>query len=261
MATVDLGRNAVALVDDEDAEQLSRHHWYLTETRLKNGVARYAHSMMYTGGSRRRPVSMHRFLIGTVSGKLHIDHINGDGLDNRRSNLRVCTPRQNAENKQRYMRARRDAGAFVGVYQDKSSGLWVAEIHAGAEMPSGQRKKVSLKCWSTPDDAARAYDRAARHFFGNGAPLNFPGEVPAPYDPHERGTSNLTSEARAAISRAALAKVAKRGVEHHFAKLTPELVREIRSSSESSSSIATRLGLHKSTVQRARSGRFWKEVV
>jgi hypothetical protein len=258
VAIVELTRGYVAVIDDEDAERVGEFFWQAKV--LKSGDV-YANRIEPDVAGKRHAVTMHRFILGDLAIGLLVDHRDGNGLDNRRRNLRLASTRQNAENRAGYVRRTREAGGFLGIWLDRKSGLWVASIHAGEVLPDGCRRKISLKVWRTPEEAARAYDAAAAHFYGEFAALNFPDERPRPYDPNEHGTSFHTAESRAAVYRATIARVAKRGVEHHFAKLNPDLVREIRASAESSSAIASKLGLDRSTVQRARDGRCWKEVV
>lgn len=106
---------------------------------------------------------MHGFLTGWP----RVDHINGDGLDNRRSNLREANAAQNAAN----AGLRSDSvSGFKGVYPNTAGGLpWKAEIRA-----NGKRRYLGI--FGDPATAARAYDAAAREAFGEFARLNFPQE-------------------------------------------------------------------------------------
>lgn len=111
-----------------------------------------------------RDVTMHRMLTGALTGQ-HVDHINGNGLDNRRANLRVCTHSQNMAN--------RPAGkggkyGFKGV---KPSGRrWLAQINRDSPQP----EYCYLGTFDTIEEAARAYDAKAREWYGEFAHLNFP---------------------------------------------------------------------------------------
>jgi hypothetical protein len=84
-------RRGVALVDVADAEAISAYRWSMHSNRG------YAVRMAPVGG-KQRLVLMHRFLLGLGLGDPDVDHINGDTLDNRRENLRVCTHAQNQQN-------------------------------------------------------------------------------------------------------------------------------------------------------------------
>jgi len=98
---------------------------------------------------------MHKFLMQTPKG-MHTDHINGNGLDNRRSNLRVCTPSQNKMNSKTY---RTNKSGFKGVSFYKRDRNWSAQITMNF-------KKVHLGYFSTPGLAHVAYCNAALKLHG-----------------------------------------------------------------------------------------------
>lgn len=106
---------------------------------------------------------MHRLLIGAPDG-ICVDHANHDGLDNRRSNLRLAGQSNNSANTRR----RAGRSGFRGVHREDSR--WVAAIRVNY-------KTHRLGRFKQPEVAARAYDRAARRFFGSFATLNFPEEL------------------------------------------------------------------------------------
>lgn len=99
-----------------------------------------------------------------------IDHINGDTGDNRLANLRDCT---NAENSRNYAKPDGGSSRYRGVAWVKRDQKWAASIS------NGEGGKRSLGHHATEEDAARAYDRAARDMHGAFATLNFPDEVQA----------------------------------------------------------------------------------
>lgn len=157
---VPLSRGYVAQVDDADhARVLEAGPWH---------VKPHGH-LLYAARNVRRPEggwtsqSLHRFLTGWV----RVDHHNGDGLDNRRANLRPATAAQNAANAR--LRATSVSG-FKGVFPNTSGGLpWRAEIRCG-------ETRRYLGVFGDPAVAARAYDAAACELFGEFARLNFPSE-------------------------------------------------------------------------------------
>lgn len=142
-----------ALVDDEDFELVSRSRWFVSGGRC-GYVCRW---------DGRRNVALHRDLM-TVPAPLVIDHINGDRLDNRRSNLRAATTAQNLRN-----RGPSKGRALKGVHQRRPGSRWSATIMADGV-------KHWLGTYGSPEEAARAYDRRALEVHGKFAALNFPEE-------------------------------------------------------------------------------------
>ena len=109
---------------------------------------------------------MHVLIMGKRPKGLVIDHINGNGLDNRRANLRFATPTENSQNQ------RKRAGCisdFKGVDFDRYKFRWRARIFFNGEC-------IYLGRYQHETDAARAYDNAARRLYGQLANLNFPFE-------------------------------------------------------------------------------------
>jgi hypothetical protein len=96
---------------------------------------------------------------------MEVDHVNGDGLDNRRSNLRVCTHAENARNQS--SRTRMSTSRFRGVVWAKDRRKWRAMI-------GDNGRTVHLGNFTDEIEAAQAYDRAAREMYGAFARLNFP---------------------------------------------------------------------------------------
>lgn len=153
------GVNAYALVDDEDYAVVSRFRWHIISGRGK----RYAvHNLSHKlGGGHAR---MHRVVLWCPKG-YEIDHINGNGLDNRRKNLRICTHQENTWNS----RKNPNSSGFHGVCWKKREQLWVAQI-------TKSYKKIWLGLFKNKIDAAKAYDEAAKKLHGKFAQLNFPGK-------------------------------------------------------------------------------------
>jgi hypothetical protein len=94
MKTIQLTQGKVALVDDEDFEALNQFRWYADKA---HGNRFYA-CRDDRDGAKQTKIYMHAHIIQTPR-KMHTDHINGEGLDNRRANLRVATPSQNLMNR------------------------------------------------------------------------------------------------------------------------------------------------------------------
>lgn len=151
MREVELTKGRVAIVDDEDFALVSRYSWHFN-------------SYGYAGARERgtqRSLLMHRVIMNAPPG-VDVDHINHDGLDNRRLNLRLCTRSQNNAN----MRPPRP-GQFKGVWKRRGE-RYQARIQVTG-------KDTVLGTFGSAEEAARAYDAAAREGFGEFAYLNFAG--------------------------------------------------------------------------------------
>lgn len=155
MILIPLTRGQVATIDDEDVH-LSRKRW---RALWRNGRGWYA---MRNEGSK--VVYLHHAVLGPVA-TAEIDHVNGNGLDCRRANLRPATNSQNQANRRA---PRNNTSGFRGVSWHKSEGKWRAVIKV-------HQRQTQLGYFGAPEDAARAYDAAARRAFGEFARVNFPG--------------------------------------------------------------------------------------
>jgi hypothetical protein len=151
MATeIPLTRGLVAVVDDADAEVLSQFSWF----------ARPGRSIMYAGRRNGRGLEyMHRFLLDPGPG-VFVDHVDGDGLNNRRSNIRVCDLQGNARNRRKLAPT---SSRFKGVHF--AQGSWVVGIKVDGE-------QINLGRFQSEVQAALQYDRAARLMFGKFAKTN-----------------------------------------------------------------------------------------
>jgi hypothetical protein len=153
MAKVPLTGGRIALVDDADLPAvLAAGRW----RPVADGLTTYAR----TNTGRHTWVSLHTFLTGWSM----VDHRNGDGLDNRRANLRPATKAENAANS-RKQRGR--TSPYKGVTWHKQRGRWQVQITVSG-------RTIYLGLFDDPAEGARAYDAAAREHFGAFARPNFP---------------------------------------------------------------------------------------
>jgi hypothetical protein len=148
------GAGKFAQVDDEDFNRLNKHRWHLTpygyaatRKRIKYGV--------------HRTVQMHRMIMQTPR-HLDTDHRDGIELNNQKYNLRVCTRKQNIQNQTIH---KNNTSGYKGVCWNKSIKKWIAGI-------SPNRKTIHLGCFLDKNEAAFAYNRAAKKYFGEFAHLN-----------------------------------------------------------------------------------------
>ena len=168
MRTIPLGgkkaAGRVALVDDGDYPLVSQHKWYVREEK-RRGRSRGPYAITnVTRDGERTTLFMHNLIMG----RTWIDHANGNGLDNQRSNLRSATNIQNMRNRLPNIN---HSSQYKGVYWQTGRRVWVARIGYG-----GQRH--DLGCFGDEEEAAKAYDAAAQAAFGEFARLNFPVEPP-----------------------------------------------------------------------------------
>lgn len=178
MCRIPLTKGHFALVDAEDFERLSAFKWCAWSSPKRPGLV-YAIRAIKRAGGRTTTMWMHREILGATERRVFVDHRDHDGLNNTRENLRLCTRRQNAWNIGSSPNQKR--GGFKGVSLDKPTGKWVAKL-------GGSRGPLYLGLFKSAEDAARAYDRAARENFGEFAGLNFPDTA--------NDSAPLASEAR-----------------------------------------------------------------
>lgn len=156
MRRIKLNRGKFALVDDKDFEWLNSWKWNTTE-HYRN--IWYVIRKIKTGDGRKT-VYMHRQILGAKD-SFFVDHISGDGLNNQRNNLRLCTPSQNVANQFII----RGSSKYKGVCWIKRDKRWQAQICVNY-------KKIALGHHKIEANAARAYDKAALKYFGEFAKTN-----------------------------------------------------------------------------------------
>ena len=146
---ITLSNGMCALVDDEDFEELSSFSWYMSSygyaarRPLKNG--------------KLQMIMMHRQILGLgkEDRQIFTDHVNGNRLDNRRSNLRTCTQAQNNRNRPRQVN---NTTGYKGVSK-ASATTFRAQIKVNG-------KKIRIGTYKTAEEAYRAYCDAAKKYHG-----------------------------------------------------------------------------------------------
>lgn len=162
---VKLTKGKYAKVDACDYERVTSIRW----SAVKKGRNYYALSYRSVGG-RKYNLGMHRYILGVRERGIVVDHINHDGLDNRRGNLRRASHRENMRNMRKWKGGNvRCTSRYKGVAWHKERRKWRSQITVDGE-------QISLGYHEDEDAAGRAYDEAAEMYFGEFACLNFVGD-------------------------------------------------------------------------------------
>lgn len=156
---IKLSRSRYSVIVDADKyEWLNQWKWGITK------IGKVYYALRTTRNENNIRALMHRFVLGLKKGqKQEVDHINHNGLDNRLANLRICTHRQNLQNS---LPRKNTSSKYKGVCWHKRPQKWVVNIKCG-------HKLLHLGYYDTEIEAAKAYDRAAKEYFGEFAYTNF----------------------------------------------------------------------------------------
>jgi len=158
------------LLDDDDYDRVvaAETKWYIQKD-YRREVFYVRRVTPADENGKRKTIILHRFIMNAPEGKV-VDHINGDGRDNRKENLRICTNAENARN------CNRPPYGEVGYYGVKyTTTRSVKKYEVGIKF---QNKKLSGGLFYTAEEAAVAYDKLAKELHGEFATLNFPDGVP-----------------------------------------------------------------------------------
>ena len=211
-----------AMVDDEDYDRIAKYKW--TADQRKN-VA-YAVRVIRTNG-KQRTVRLHQFVMETESGQ-QVDHIDGNGLNNQKANLRLCNHSQNAANVKR-RRTSNTTSRYKGVVWNSDNCCWCVYLKCGTKSKNGGSFDSEIA-------AAARYDELAKAEFGEFAVLN--------------GIS-MTDELRATVRPALRA---------HNTKITEDDVRAIRAMSGTLKDIAAEFGIGFANVSSIKRRVTWSHV-
>ncbi len=156
--TIPLTRGLIATVDKSDYGRVAQFKWYANEFSSRF----YA---VHNDSDGIHSILLHRFIMGANKGEI-IDHINGNGLDCTRGNLRFCNAAENARN---HRINKNNTSGYKGVYKsvrDNRKKIWIAKITVN-------RKEIFLGRFLSQEEAAHAYDIAAYKYHGEFASTNF----------------------------------------------------------------------------------------
>lgn len=142
------------LIDRKDYELIKHLTWNITK-----GFGPY----IVAGGGNNK-ILLHRFLMNVTNTRIHVDHINGNGLDNRRNNLRLCT---NQENHFNTKKRQGTTSKYKGVYWNTERKKWQVSV----KDLNGKTK--SLGRYVDEVEAAKAYDKYVKNLYGKFANPNF----------------------------------------------------------------------------------------
>ncbi len=173
MVLIKLTQDKEALIDDEDCDFVSQYKWYTSRNKqtyyaVRDITIQDAHRPKNIK-SKRKHIHMHREIMKRklkreLQNNEEVDHINGDGFDNRRCNLRLCDTQKNSFNKKK--QRSKATSIYKGVSWKKDRHSWHARIEFNT-------KTMHLGYFTKEIDAGKAYDTAAIKYFGEFARLNF----------------------------------------------------------------------------------------
>lgn len=168
--TIPLTQGYEAIVDADDYDMIMQWKW--SAQRVQGGVRAVRSGPRGKHIEKREVFKMHRVIMSAPTGTI-VDHINHDMLDNRKSNLRICTAKENSRNRRSAIGSK---SRYIGVNWSNRYRKWEARLKIGG-------RSLWFGRYTEECDAARAYDAAAVIHYGEFANLNFTLATPTPTPP------------------------------------------------------------------------------
>lgn len=159
---IQLTQNKTTIVDDDDYERYGHLKWHYAHGRAVRRHGQWTRDRKKITGT----TWLHREIMGNPEGLL-VDHINGNPLDNRKENLRLCIQSQNMANARKTTK-KKTSSTYKGVHKESSAGYknpWSAYI-------TKDKKRQNIGHFATEEEAALAYNQRAEELFGEFAKLN-----------------------------------------------------------------------------------------
>jgi HNH endonuclease len=163
MKTIIVNKKRIFIDEDDIYKLLSFHFNVITKGTISYLVAR-PHLGYKDNKRQRSTLYIHRLIMNVWDRNIHVDHINGNGLDNRKSNLRLCSNQQNSFNQIGQPKQRKNV-KYKGVKKNTNCKTWSARLTFNG-------KSIYLGCFKTQKLAALEYNKAAIKYFGKFAYLN-----------------------------------------------------------------------------------------
>lgn len=163
MKLIPLTQGYFTKVDDDDFARLASYRWQPSKIRQHIRVCRIVKI-----DGKRTTLYMARDVINAPRGK-YVDHINGDNLDNRKCNLRICT---NSENLRNRSKNKTNTSGYKGVYKNKDTYTKVNKNKPWKVLIMTKGNSKFIGTFKTKKEAAKAYNKAAKKYHGNFAYFN-----------------------------------------------------------------------------------------
>ena len=154
---IPLKQGQFAIIDNEDFNLVKDYKWHLKKERYTY----YVRANIRLSSGKYKMIRLHRLILNLSNSEI-CDHINGNGLDNRKINIRIATHAQNNANRKK---AQKKSSKYKGVCWNKERNLWQANIYL-------DQKTINLGCFANEEEAAKVYNSSAVKLFGAFAKLN-----------------------------------------------------------------------------------------